>query len=62
LTYKALNIWNLRYEAVTNAVKYSQNQSGKSKKRLCVYLTAVWGVATIVGLPILLGLNNFDNR
>jgi hypothetical protein len=43
---------------VTNAVKYSQAQVSKSRKRVSTYLILVWGTASVVGLPIILGLNN----
>ena len=47
-----------RYQAVTNAVKYSQAQMSKSRKRVYIYLILVWGTASVVGMPIILGLNN----
>ena len=43
---------------MTNAVKYSQAQMSKSRKRVYIYLILVWGTASVVGMPIILGLNN----
>ena len=43
---------------MTNAVKYSQAQMSKSRKRVYIYLVLVWGTASVVGMPIIMGLNN----
>ncbi len=49
-----------RYHAVSEPLKYSQEQQSNDHGRVIRAITFIWVVSILVGLPILLGFNASD--